>query len=94
MKKAYLLVFSDDVGSREAVKKCLEAMPEVLNWRYDMSNAFYIISEHSAQQLYDSFRNYITTNGRFLFTEVGENKQGWLTKQSWHLMRHKEYLKE
>jgi len=89
MRRAYLLAFSNDLGTTESVKACLETMPEVLTWRYDMTNAFYIISECSADLLCGSFKSRIKSNGRFIISEIGANKQGWLTEGSWHLINNK-----
>lgn len=89
MSKAYLLAYSDDVGSREVVKGYLNSMSEVTHWRYDMPHTFYVISEASAQALSDRFRELGGSKGRFVFVEFTDNHQGWLTKASWHLINHK-----
>ncbi len=94
MMKTYLLAFSDDLGTQEEIKNCIDSMPLVYTWRYDMTNAFYIISEASAVELYSQFRENINSSGRYIITEVGKNKQGWLTKDSWYLMRHKQHMPE
>ena len=94
MKIAYLLAFSDDLGTRDKVKKCLDNMPSVITWRYDMTNAFYIISEQSAEIIAKELRERINSDGRFIVTELGDNKQGWLTQDSWYLMAQKEHKPE
>ncbi|MDD4183682.1 MAG: hypothetical protein PHT53_07710 [Candidatus Omnitrophica bacterium] len=89
MKKAYLLAFSDSLGTREEVKNCVKNFPGI-TWRYDMSNAFYIISEENANQISTRIQNYFGKNGRFIVTEISDlNKQGWLTKDSWFLINNK-----
>ena len=90
MRKTYLLAYSDDVGTRDQLKNALNEMPSVITWRYDMTNAFYIISEEMADTISTELRDRLP-NGRFLVTELGDNRQGWLTKDSWHLIRNKQH---
>jgi len=93
VKKAYLLEYSTSFGMREAVRDYLNAMPEVTHWRCDMAHSFYLISEASAAELATRLRQLSGGNGRFLVTELPDNKAGWLSKKSWYLMRNKTYLK-
>jgi len=88
MRKSYLLVYSDS-WSRESVKNCLSSIPEVINWRYDMPNCFYIISEDTATNIATSIRRKLG-NKRFLITEISPNKQGWLPSDTWYLINNKE----
>ena len=44
MKIAYLLIYNDEVGTREEIKDILNRMQMIETWRYDMPNMFYIIS--------------------------------------------------
>lgn len=88
MKKAYLLVYSDSLGSRNAVKECLSAIESVITWRYDMPNCFYIISERTAAEIYIEIKGYLG-NGRFLITEISDNRQGRLTRDSWNFIKFK-----
>lgn len=94
MKKAYLLAFSDDLGTREQVKNHLDTMPSVITWRYDMTNAFYILSNDSADTICSQLQERINSKGRFIITELSENCQGWLTGASWYLVSHKEHKPE
>jgi len=89
MKKVYLLAFSDDFGSREDIKTCIESMPSVEIWRYDMTNAFYLVSEKSANELSNELKSKTKSDGRFVITEFSENLQGWLTEESWYLIKNK-----
>lgn len=89
MRKAYLLVFSDATGGKERIRDWLNAEDLVLHWRTDLPSMFYVISEASAADLSQSLSNHIDRKGRFLFTEVGENRQGLLPKETWYLLRNK-----
>ena len=93
MKRAYILVYSDSMGSREQVKQFLDERSEISHWRYDLPNAFYIVSELSADNLYKIIQELNQERGRFLVCEVGSNKQGWLPKKTWALLNDKKYLK-
>ena len=87
--KAYLLVYSDSLGTREQVKNCVSKIEEVHTWRYDMPNSFYIISEYSANEIAQSIRR-VLGNNRFIVTEISvSNRQGWLPKETWHLINQK-----
>lgn len=90
MKKAYLLVYSPTLGSREQIKECINSLQEIITWRYDMPNSFYLISGHEAKDLSDAVRSYFNNKGRFLITEISDNRQGWLPEKTWHLIRNKE----
>ena len=35
-RRAYLLIYSGGVGTREEVRDYLDNLPEILNWRYDV----------------------------------------------------------
>ncbi len=95
MRKAFLLAFSDTLGTREQVKNCLNNCPSVLRWRYDMSHAFYIISEATADTISKEIRNFMNNDGYFIVVEINTSTaQGWLTKASWYLINEKEYMKE
>jgi hypothetical protein len=92
MKKAYLFAFSNTLGTQKELENTLNSIPEVITWRYDMPNAFYVISNADAGVLSDAIRERTkNTNGRFIITEIPENRQGWLTNESWHLIRNKEH---
>ena len=88
MRRAYLLIYSDGVGDREAVRAWANEEPAVLHWRYDMPHAFYIISEQSAAYLSESFKMRNGKKGRFLFVEASDNRQGRLPAETWYLLRH------
>lgn len=89
MRKAYLFIYDNQVGEREKVKSTIETMSYVLTWRFDMPNMFYIVSEHSAEQLYQQFASINGTNGRFMFIEASTNRQGQMLPDTWYLLTHK-----
>jgi hypothetical protein len=90
--KAYILVYSDSLGTRDEVKECLNKMSEVKYWRYDMPYSFYIISNADAKSIATNLRQLRGNKGRFIITELNENKHGWLTKESWFLIANKRYM--
>ena len=90
MIKAYIFVYSDNLGSREEVKKCIDSIPQVNTWRYDMPNSFYLISENSADEIARAIHDF-TGKTRFLVSEITPNKQGWLSKETWHLINNKKH---
>ena len=84
-RRAYLFIYNDDVGSREQIRDYLDELPEVLNWRYDMPYAFYVVSHCSAREIAEKVHEF-AHDGRFLIVEVTENKQGWLPRRTWALL--------
>jgi hypothetical protein len=94
MKKAYLLVYSDTLGTREEVKACIDAIPEIVDWRFDLPQAFYLISEQTASNLSNLITQKMGKNGRFIIVEVANNFSGWLPKATWHLLQNKTRLIE
>ena len=90
MTKIYILVFSNNLGSIETVKNCINAMPDlIMAWRYDMSNAIYFTSNKSADELSKAFKSRINNNGRFIILEITNNKQGWLPEDTWYFLDNK-----
>ena len=86
-RRAYLFVYAADLGDREDVKDHLDDLPEVLHWRCDLPNAFYLVSDVSADELASKIRPL--GNGRFIVTEIPANSQGWLTRRSWEIIKKK-----
>lgn len=91
MNRAYLLVYSDRVGSRQKIKTYLSSRQEILHWRYDLPNAFYLLSHLSLDELYDLVQEFNREKGRFLITEIGDNIQGWLPERTWNLLHNEEH---
>jgi len=89
MKKPYLLIFSNVVGSREEIVKVLDQMSTVITWMYDIPNVIYVISEYSAQELYEEFAKLRSTEGRFMFAEITSNLQGMMMEDTWFLFENK-----
>ena len=89
MRKAYLLVYSDSLGTREQVKNCINEIGLIIHWRYDMPNSFYLISENTAQQISDKIIGKMGWGKRFLITEITSNKQGILPRETWDLINKK-----
>lgn len=89
MRKVYLFIFNDEVGTREELKGFLNIMSTVITWRYDIPHSFYVISENTAAELYDEFVELNGTKGRFMFVECTENSQGQMLKDSWYFFNNK-----
>ena len=86
-RHAYLFVYAEDLGTREDLRDFLDGLPEVLNWRYDLPNAFYIVSESEASELAKKIKRI--GDGRFVVTEIPENSDGWLPRRSWEIVLSK-----
>jgi hypothetical protein len=89
-KKAYLLAYDSQAASKQdEMGKLLNQIPEIITWRYDLPNAFYLISEHDAGVLTEKLRAKTGAKGRFIIVEITGNRNGWLTPDSWHLINQK-----
>ena len=90
MRKSYILIYNDSVGSRKQVKEWANTSALVITWRFDLPNCFYLISQNSSEELGNSLREKMGS-GRFLITETNDNRYGWLPQESWYLMRHRKH---
>ena len=88
-KRTYLFIYSGGVGPRDEVRDYIDELPEILNWRYDIPHAFYLVSESSADEIADKIMDFTDGDGRFLIAEVTENSQGWLPKRTWRFLNEK-----
>ena len=97
-ERVYLLVYSNTaLGTREQVKTCLEQLPQVLRWRTDLPNSFYLISQaDKANEIVDALAACMGKRGRFILAELGPNVQGWLVPETWSFLKRqaKEDLNE
>jgi hypothetical protein len=89
--KVYLLAYSDALGSREQVKAYLNSMEEVAFWRYDLPHMFYIMSDASSKALAQRLRTISGEKGRFIISEITENRFGWLSPESANLIMSKAF---
>lgn len=83
--KNYILLFNNLFGTRLEAIEIVKKIPAIQHWRSDMPYVIYLKSESSAQELCDAIREK-RDKGRFLVCEVGKNRQGYLTKDSWRFL--------
>lgn len=87
MRRVYLLVYSNVIGDRDVMKGILNNIEGVLDWRFDMPNSFYVISEMDACTLVDRIHaNIHSESCRFFITEISTNRQGYLPKDTWEFI--------
>ena len=91
MRRVFLFVYSDKVGTREQVKAAIEVNSNVLTWRYDLPNCFYLVSEVSAQTLAESIHKQLPL-GYFVISRADDDYWGWNNKETWYLFKNK-YVK-
>jgi hypothetical protein len=93
MSKAYLLVYSDEIGTREQVKHYINNIREITHWRFDLPNTFYLISLYDSNYLSNKLMGFVGKNKKFIITEINTgNSQGVLTPESWFLLNNKSYM--
>ena len=86
--KAYLLVYSNGLGTVEQVKECLDSI-HGLQWRKELPNSFYLLSERSALEISRLIRKCRPGTAAFLVSEITPNKNGWLVRDSWDFINQK-----
>ena len=89
MEKSYVLIYNSGVGTREEVKNFVDSLPEVSNWRIELPNTIYLISELSAEELADKIKSLGKDEGFFLITEIHTNRQGWQSRAAWNFISQK-----
>lgn len=93
MRLAYLLLYNDEFGDRATVKKVVDESSLIITWRFDMPNAFYLISNHTAKEISQDLHQKLPT-GRFIVLECTSNSYGWLSSDSWYLLQNKKHKPE
>jgi hypothetical protein len=71
------------------MKTVLNSISEVRTWRTDIPNCFYVVSEADAKALGNIIREKTGKSGRFIISEIQENRYGWLTNESWYFIKNK-----
>jgi len=82
VNKAYVFLYSDEVGTRAQVKKFLDGRPEIVNWKHELPNSFFLISPNDVHELSALIRTF-AGEGRFLVMECSANRQGYLDRDTW-----------
>ena len=89
MRKAYLIIYNTSFADQKKITDTLDICRTVITWRYDLTNAIYIISENSANEIASELETHLGSEGRYIVMEYSENSQGRLTGESWHLLQKK-----
>ena len=87
--KTYLFIYSDAMCNRDTIKTAIAGIPEIIRWRYDIPNSFYVHSNASADELTAKMANKFPGRKCFLFVEISENRQGYLSKETWSFLNQK-----
>ena len=87
--RTYLFIYSDAMCNRDTIKTAIAGIPEIIRWRYDIPNSFYIHSNASADELTAKIANKFPGRKCFLFVEIFENRQGYLSKETWNFINQK-----
>ena len=89
---AYLIIFNDKVGTRSDVQSFLDTLPEVTYWYGCMANSVFFTATVGAGYVSDQIKEKFGTDAgqRFFITEVHNDRQGWMPKNVWHLLKNPE----
>jgi hypothetical protein len=90
MSWAYLIIFNEKVGTRKEVQAFIDTIPEITYWYGCVPQSIFCISSLTAGQLSDKLKDRYGTSGgqRFFVTEVHQDRQGWMPKQVWHMLKN------
>ena len=91
MKRLYILLYSDDAGTREQMRDAVDACPLIYTWRYELPNSFFIVSESNATLIAMSLRG-MRPAGQIIVAEVGPDYWGYSSSATWYLFANKEIL--
>lgn len=84
--KAYLLAFGGTSVSRDDMARILDECEEVSDWRSDLPFCFYLHSESRAPALSECIKHQVGGDVRVFISEIGENSDGFITKESWYFI--------
>lgn len=82
----YILIYDNETADREAMKSHLNSLPEILSWRFDIPNSFFIYSTETASRLTELLSSRLPNYKCFLFVEMPSNKQGYLKRETWNFI--------
>ena len=88
---AYLLVFDDELGTQEEVRKFIDSHEDVFqNWYAVLPNSFFIVSDKSATQITDMLHELRLKKGggRFIVVDLDTDRNGWLPRSTWDFIRN------
>jgi hypothetical protein len=90
MKWAYLLVFNSRMGTRGDVTSFLDADPNVTYWYACLPSSVFLISTDTAGVISERLREHFGDKRgyRFFITEVSSDRNGWVPKQVWHMLKN------
>ena len=89
MRRVYVLMYNDALGTRAEVKTWADNCGMVITWRYDLPHCIYLVSTSSASEISEELRKVAKPGARYLITEVSENRQGLMPAETWYLLRYK-----
>lgn len=86
----YVLIFNNAVGTREEVVDFLDALPEITHWHAALPHSVFFTSSLSAGQIHQKIADKFGSDGgkRYIVLDTDSDRQGWLPKQAWHMMRN------
>ena len=89
MTRSYILIFNDTVGTRAEILEHLDTLPSVTHWYVCMPNCIFLTSTVSADTISKAIKEkFGYREGRYLVMESNNDRQGWLPKAAWHLLRN------
>lgn len=90
----FLLVYDDDFGTYNEVRRLVDTCPGVDYWYRCLPNAIFLTSQRTASELTRTFLDRSGERGRFLVLDTDADRDGWLPGRAWDLMNHPESVRE
>jgi hypothetical protein len=89
---AYLIVFNEKLGTRKEVQEFLDTLPEVTYWYGCLPYSVFLTATVSAKAISEKINERFGTESgqRHFITEISSDRQGWMPKKVWHLVKNPE----
>ena len=88
----YLVTMNQAAGTRQQLIDFLDSIPEVTFWHTCLPSVVFCTSTLTAQELFEKIAARFGKDGgkRYLVLDTATDRQGWLPKQTWHMMTEPE----
>jgi len=90
MAKSFVIVFNSKLGARKELADFLNALPYVTYWYGCLPFCLFVTANATANDLFKSINEHFSARAgkRIIITEVGEDRQGWLPKKAWRVLKN------
>jgi hypothetical protein len=81
--KAYIITYEIKETATSSYEKLFEEIKKSKKWWHYLTNTWIVLSEDNATAINNRFLPHLDKNINLLIFELGNDRQGWLTKKAW-----------